>query len=237
MGQSATLFWSEAMEDYDAEMSLRSSVGSVGFLVRRKEPIPIMPQILTDSKTATIRRAVDTSVQHLSLRELFEMNGDSVPLVGIVIKHGLLDANSKVRNSVRRDIKVHNEKSDDRKTILWPSPGCVTHILARTCVKSCSCFEAPNLYNQLLGTSHDESMIDDMNARPPVDVSWVCDLMPRSQGAKVGIHHLFGLFKRSAHSFSNMLTNSCILKPQASSYFRCVKSPRENLKTILENIN
>ena len=234
MGQSATLFWSEAMEDYDAEMSLRSSVG---FLVRRKEPIPIMPQILTDSKIATIRRAVDTSVQHLSLREFFEMNEDSVPLVGIAIRHYLLEANSKMRNSVRRDIKVHNEESDDRKTILWPSPGCVTHILARTCVKSLSYSEAPDLYNQLLGTSHDESMIDDMNARPPVDVSGVCDLRPRSQGAKAGIHHLFRLFKRSAHSFSNMLTNSCILKPQTSSYFRGLKSLRENLKTTLEHIN
>ena len=135
MGQSATLFWSEAMEDYDAEMSLRSNVG---FLVRRKEPIPIMPQILTDSKTATIRRAVDTSVQHLSLRELFEMNEDSAPLVGIAIEHNLFEANSKMRNSVRRDIKVHNGKSNDRKTILWPSPGCVTRIIARTCVQTLS---------------------------------------------------------------------------------------------------
>ncbi len=112
-----------------------------------------------------------------------------------------------MRNSARRDIKVHNEESDERKTIIWHSPGCVTHILARTCVKTLSYSEAPNLYNQLWGTSHDESMIDDMNARPPVDVSGVCDLMPRSQGAKVGIHHLFRLFKRSAHSFSNILTN------------------------------
>ena len=138
MGQSATLFWPEAMEDYDAEMSLRSSVGSVGFLVRRKEPIPIMPQILTDSKTATIGRAVDTSVQHLSLHGSFEINEDRVPLVGIAIKHDLFEANSKMRNSVRRDIKVHNEKSDDRKTILWPSPGCVAHIIARTCVTTLS---------------------------------------------------------------------------------------------------
>ena len=78
-----------------------------------------------------------------------------------------------MRNSVRRDIKVHNEESDDRKTILWPSPGCGTRIIARTCVKNLSCSEAPNLYNQLWGTPHDESMIDDTNARPPVDISGV----------------------------------------------------------------